>query len=123
MSKDILSQLKDIKPNVQIIDYWFYLFCTVGIILLLLIMYFVYKKLAKRKTDPYLERLKNLDYKKSKKTAYEFSEYAKHFITDENRSLYEEIVKELEQYKYRPKVDDLKPEIIEKMKKYIGEIQ
>jgi len=120
---DLASQLRDIKPNVQITDYWFYIAVTAGIILFLVVMYLIYRFMKKKKPNPYLLKLKNLDFSDSKKTAYEFSEYAKFFVNDTNESFYNEIVKELEKYKYRPVVDPLSKETKEKIKKFISELK
>jgi hypothetical protein len=120
---DLLKQLKDIKPNVQIIDYQFYIFIAVSLIGVLLIFYMLLRFLRKKEPNPYLLKLKNLDFGDSKKTAYRFSEYAKHFVNEENRVFYDEIVKELEKYKYRPVVDDLDKETVRKIKKFIEDIK
>jgi len=120
---DLLKQLKDIKPNVEIIDYKFYAFIAVIIILSVLIIYIFIKLLKKKEPNPYLKKLQNLNFSDSKKTAYEFSEYAKYFLNEENKDFYEEIVKELEKYKYKPVVDNLDEKIIEKIKKFIEDIK
>jgi len=120
---DLLKELKDIKPNETIIDYQFYVFIGFVVLSIILLVFLIFKLLKKKKPNPYLEKLKNLDFSNSKKTAYEFCEYAKHFVNEENREFYEQIVKELEKYKYKPKVDDLNEEIIEKIKKFTEDIK
>jgi len=88
-----------------------------------LIIYLIFKFFKNKRPNPYLIKLKNLDFSDSKKTAYGFTEYAKYFLNDENRKFYEEIVKELEKYKYKPKVDNLESETINKIKKFIGDLK
>ena len=120
---DLLKQLKDIKPNVTIIDYQFYVFIAVTLLIAALAIYLLFKFFKKKQPNPYLIKLKNLDFNNSKQTAYEFSEYARYFLNDENKDFYEEILKELEKYKYKPVVDDLDKKTIQKIKKFIEDIK
>ena len=46
---DLLHQLKDIKPNVEIVDYYFYAFIVACLILVALLIFFVFKFLKKEK--------------------------------------------------------------------------
>jgi RecA-family ATPase len=115
---DLLKQLKDIKPNEHITDYSFYIFVFAVIAAFLLAGFIVFRMLKRKKQNPYLAKLKKLDFTDSKKTAYEFCEYARFFINDENRDFYREIEKELEQYKYRPHVEALDKKTVEKIKKF-----
>jgi len=117
------TALKDIKPNVQIIDYSFYIFLVIAIVLIIFLIYIIYKKFFNKKENKFLTKLKNLDFNNSKKTAYEFTHFAKQFINEKNKKLYEEIVKELNNYKYKRVVDNLDPELIKKIKEFIKGIQ
>jgi len=119
---DLAHRLKDIKPNIELYDYWFYAFIAFCVVLTAVLIFFLYRRFRK-KPDPYLLKLKNLNFSNSKKTAYEFCEYAKKFVTDENKNEYEHIAKLLERYKYRPNVDQLKEEEIKMIKKFIEEIK
>jgi len=119
---DLLHQLKDIKPNVEIVDYSFYVFMIFTTIILIALIIFAFK-FFKKKENPSLLALKNLDFSNSKKTAYEFTRLAKEFINEENKQLYEELEKELEKYKYKKNVDNLSPELIEKIKEFIKGIK
>ncbi|AZV46139.1 hypothetical protein C3L23_02300 [Nautilia sp. PV-1] len=119
---DLLKQLKDIKPNAHIIDYQFYIFVICCIIAVMLVLYLIYKFFKKKKPNPYLLKLQNLDFGDSKKTAYEFCEYARYFLNDENRKIYEELAKELEKYKYKPKVEKLDEQTKQKIKQFIEDI-
>jgi uncharacterized membrane protein YhiD involved in acid resistance len=116
--------IRDIKPNVEIIDYQFIAFIAVILILLIILGIFLIKKL--KKSNPkkrILEKLKNLDFTNSKKTAYEFTDLARNFVNEENKVKYEEIVKLLERYKYKKVVPPLSEKDIEKIKNFIKEIR
>jgi uncharacterized membrane protein YhiD involved in acid resistance len=116
--------IRDIKPNVEIIDYQFIAFIGIILILLIILGIFLIKRL--KKSNPkkkLLEKLKNLDFKDSKKTAYEFTALARNFINEENKAKYEKIVKSLEKYKYKKIVPPLSKEDIQNLKNFIKEIR
>jgi len=119
---DLLHKLKDIKPNIEIVDYSFYIFIIVCLILAALVIVLAFKFLKKEK-NPYLIKLYNLDFNNSKKTAYEFTKYAKYFLNENNKDEYKSLVKELEKYKYKPTVDKLEEETVKKIKKFIEDIK
>jgi ATP-dependent Zn protease len=116
---DLLKQLKDIKPNANIVDYKFYAFLIVSLLTAALILFLLFKFFKKKQNNPYLQKLKNLNFKDSKKTAYEFTRYAKYFVNEENEAEYEKIVKSLNRYKYKPNVDDLENELINEIKRFV----
>jgi len=121
-----LAKLKDIKPNVEITDYLFFASLIALSIFVLILIYLIYRLFTKNKNESkqfYLNKLKNLNYEDSKKTAYEFSEYARFFLNEENRQEYETIYSMLEKYKYKPEVENLSEEVKEKIKKFIEEIK
>ncbi len=120
---ELLKQLRDIKPNEQIIDYQFYIFIALIVLFVIGIVFLIVRFLKKKKQNPYLIKLKNLDFNDSKKTAYEFCKYAKVFITEENEQLYNELYKDLEKYKYKKVVDNLSEEVIIKIKNFIEGIK
>jgi c-di-AMP phosphodiesterase-like protein len=116
--------IRDIKPNVEIIDYEFIAFIVIVLILLIIFIIFLIKKLKKKNPKKeILEKLKNLDFNDAKKTAYEFTKLAIIFVNEENKKEYEEIVKLLEKYKYKKKVPPLSKTDIEKIKNFIKEIR
>jgi amino acid permease len=119
---DLLHQLKDIKPNVEIVDYYFYVFIVACLILVALLIFFAFKFLKKEK-NPYLVKLQHLDFNDSKKVAYEFTKYAKYFLNENNKDEYKSLVKELEKYKYKPIVNKLEEKTIKKIKKFIEDIK
>jgi hypothetical protein len=115
--------IRDIKPNVEIIDYKFTAFCIVVLIVLIFLSIFLIKKFKKKNPKKeILEKLKNLDFNNSKKTAYQFSELARHFVNGENKKEFEEILKSLEKYKYKKEVPPLSKTDKEKIKNFIKEI-
>ncbi|GAX87050.1 conserved hypothetical protein [Lebetimonas natsushimae] len=116
--------IRDIKPNVEIIDFYFIALVAITIILVIAAIIFAIKKLQKKHPKKkLLEKLKNLDFNNSKKTAYEFTELARNFVNEENRVKYEEIVKSLKRYKYKKEVPPLSEEDREKIKNFIKEIR
>jgi len=116
--------IRDIKPNVTIIDYWF--IGCVGLIFILFIIFvlFLYKKLKKKNTKKeILKKLQNLNFNDPKKTAYEFTFLIRHFLNDDNKKEYEKIIKNLEKYKYKKEVPPMSKEDIESIKNFIKEIR
>lgn len=115
--------IRDIKPNVEIIDYYFIAFVITLVILIIIAIIFAIKKFKKKNPKKkLLEKLKNLDFTNPKKTAYEFTTLARNFVNEENKSKYEEIVKSLEKYKYKKVVPPLSQEDIQNLKNFIKEI-
>jgi len=108
-----IEQLRDIKPLLEIPDNSYYIFwgsVIFGIMLLLFILFFVAKKLwENRKANlakGYLAKLKEIDWKDTKKSAYEATHYARLLATDERREkLFEQLEPMLEQYKYKKVVE------------------
>jgi len=108
-----MEELKDIKPLLEIPDSSYYIYWGLIIfagLLLLAVLFFVAKKLwDNRKTNlakGYLARLKEIDWKDSKKSAYEATHFARLLATDERREkLFEQLEPLLEQYKYKKEVE------------------
>jgi amino acid permease len=115
--------IKDIKPNVEIIDYEFIAFVAISLIFFIILSIFLIKKFKKKNPKKeILKKLKNLDFENSKKTAYEFTDLARNFINDENKNEYEKIVNMLEKYKYKKQVPHLDKKTKEKIISFIKEI-
>lgn len=113
--QNITAQLKDIKPLLEIPDnsyiiYWgLILFVS---LLALAILFFVLKKFWDNRKENlakgYLEAIKNIDWKDTKKSAYEATHYARLLATDERKKeLFSQLEPMLEQYKYKKVVDAL----------------
>ncbi len=115
MDNNITEQLKDIKPLLEIPDNSYYIYWGLIIfaaILLLGVLFFVAKKLWDNRKENlakgYLVKLKEIDWKETKKSAYEATHYARLLATDERREkLFEQLEPLLEQYKYKKEVETI----------------
>lgn len=113
MDNNISTQLKDIKPLLEIPDSSYYIYWGLIIFTAVLvtgILFFVLKKLwDNRKINlakGYLEALKKIDWVDTKKSAYQATHYARLLATDERRmKLFEQLEPLLEQYKYKKEVE------------------
>ncbi len=111
-----LKGLKDIKNIVQIPDFSFYIFLSlivVGVIVVIILSIYIFKFIKKRKQSKrkiYIQKLKNIDLNDSKKAAYMITKYARVLAnTKESEKILEELLKELDKYKYvknSPKMDE-----------------
>jgi hypothetical protein len=113
MDNNIKEQLKDIKPLLEIPDNSYYIYWGLIIfvaLLLLGVLFFVAKKLWDNRKENlakgYLQKLKEIDWKDTKKSAYEATHYARLLATDERREkLFGQLEPLLEQYKYKKEVE------------------
>ena len=113
--QNITSQLKDIKPLLEIPDNSYYIYWGLILFASLLalgILFFVSKKFWDNRKENlakgYLEAIKNIDWKDSKKSAYQATHYARLLATDERKKeLFSQLEPMLEQYKYKKVVDTL----------------
>ncbi|MEA1954502.1 MAG: hypothetical protein U9O24_08945 [Campylobacterota bacterium] len=113
MDNNITQQLKDIKPLLEIPDNSYYIywgFIIFAALLVIGVLFFVVKKFwDNRKVNlakGYLKKLNAIDWKESKKSAYEATHYARLLATDERREkLFEQLEPLLEQYKYKKEVE------------------
>jgi len=113
---DSLKNLKDIRGLEKIPDLSYYIFLALvvlGILLfisLVIYMYGVIKKRKKTKRKLYIQKLKGVSLKDSKKAAYEITKYARKLAdTKESRAIFERLEEDLVKYKYKkvaPKFDD-----------------
>jgi ATP-dependent Zn protease len=117
--------IRDIKPNVEIIDIYWYLFISFIILIIFIIMYLIIRFFIKKHSHKksLLNQLKNLPFEDSKKTAYLFTQIAKNFINETNKTKYYEIVKKLEKYKYKPTVPPLDENIKKEIEEYVKGIK
>lgn len=116
---ELLKNLNDIKPLIEIPDNSFFIFIVlvfVLFILFLIIVFFVIKLIKNRKKSSrkiYFEILKNVDFNDSKNAAYTITKYSKLLVKNEREiSLCNELIEELSIYKYRKNV----PQIDNKIK-------
>ena len=123
----IIEQLRDIKPLLEIPDNSFYIYwglISFVIILGLGILFFVIKKLwENRKVNlakGYLEALKRIDWEDTKKSAYEATHYARLLATDERRKeLFSQLEPMLEKYKYKKVVESIDQDTRNKFNLYV----
>jgi hypothetical protein len=107
----------DIEPIIQIPDNSLYFF--IGIILgIILLIYFFYKILTFFKKDDELKKifleLENLDWKKTKETAYKITRLGRKIAGKQSSQMFDNLIKLLEQYKYRKTVEPINNEIKQK---------
>ena len=115
MDNNITEQLKDIKPLLEIPDNSYYIYwggIIFVVILALGIVFFVAKKFWDNRKENlakgYLIKLKEIEWKDTKKSAYEATYYARLLATDERREkLFEQLEPLLEQYKYKKEVENI----------------
>ncbi len=102
-----LKGLRDIRSIVHVPDVSFYVFLTIIIVsIILLFALFIYiinilKNRKKSNRKIYIQRLKNIDFKDSKKAAYDITKYARKIAdTKESKDILNQLLKELDRYKY-----------------------
>jgi len=125
--QNLTALLKDIKPLLEIPDNSFYIYW--GLIILvslfvLAILFFIVKRLwDNRKINlakGYLEKLKAIEWKDTKQSAYEATHYARLLATDERRKeLFSQLEPMLEQYKYKKEVDKVDHDTQNKFNLYV----
>jgi hypothetical protein len=124
---NINEQLRDIKPLLEIPDSSYYMYWGLIIfssVLILSILFFILKKLwDNRKVNlakGYLASIKKIDWKDTKKSAYEATHYARLLATDERRQeLFSQLEPLLEQYKYKKEVNEVDQETRNKFNLYV----
>ncbi len=127
MESNITAQLRDIKPLLEIPDNSYYIYwglIVFGTLLLLGILFFIAKRLwDNRKVNlakGYLEKLKAIDWKDTKHSAYEATHYARLLATDERRKkLFSQLEPMLEKYKYKKEVESVDVDTQNKFNLYI----
>jgi hypothetical protein len=125
--ENLTAQLRDIKPLLEIPDSSYYMYWGLIIfatLLLLGILFFVAKKFwDNRKINlakGYLEAIKNIDWKDTKKSAYTATHYARLLATDDRKKeLFSQLEPMLEQYKYKKVVDQLDTDTQNKFNLYV----
>ena len=128
---DLLKQLKDIKPPVDVPDHslWITLGLAIAAVAIVMIATLVWYKSRplkpiRRRQDPKAAakaKLETIDYGDTKSAVYTFGEYLPLLIYDQPELMeaFEAMQKELEAYKYKKEVPPLKKEHIKAMKSLI----
>jgi hypothetical protein len=110
--QDIASQLKDIKPLMEIPDHSYYIYwglIGLGIVLVSGVLFFLGKKWWEHRKinleKGYLQALHAIDWEDTKKSAYDATHYGRLLATDERRrEIFSQLEPMLEPYKYRKQV-------------------
>jgi len=113
-----LAKLRPIKPNVPIETTTNFVWIIVLFVLILLILlgFYIFKIIKLKKEKENLFNLIN----NPKKFAYEFTKKAKKYKNKKNEKLLEEILINLQDYKYKKEVMPIDNETTEKIKQYLG---
>ena len=114
-----MLKIHDIKPIVQIPDFTIYIYYSLivcGILLVLSICFWIYKTITNKKVSKekeYFDILQNVDFNNAKQTAYMISKYGRLIAkSDEDKMLIEKIYSSLEDFKYKKNIPDKIPEDI-----------
>ncbi len=121
-----MEKLRDIKPLVEIPDYSFYLYILVMVVITLLaalMLFFLIRKLSKKKVnqrEQILQRLRSLPFDNPKEVAYQMTKYGKYLVKDESSArLYEDLVRKLTKYKYKRDVSPLDESLKKEIKLFL----
>ncbi|WP_421716076.1 hypothetical protein [Arcobacter arenosus] len=111
-------EIHDIKKLVGIPDFSLYIYFTLwilGVILFFIFIFLLYKYFKYRKKDKrkhYYKTLKELDLNNSKNSAYVITKYARLLaISPRDKKLSDELIEELESFKYKKEVAPLSDEV------------
>ena len=125
--QNLSAQLKDIKPLLDIPDNSVYLYwglIVLTALMVLAIVYLIARKLwENRKINlekGYVEKLKAIDWKDAKHSAYEATHYARLLATDERRKeLFSQLEPLLETYKYKKQVKEVDQDTVNRFNLYV----
>ncbi len=116
-----LENLKDIKTITKIPDYSLYIFISLTFIILLILSFIIYNiylhyHSRRDKKRFYINKLKNIDFKNPKKSAYKITKYGRKLVYDDrSEKIFEMLNREVERYKYKKNP----PEISESLKQHL----
>ncbi|WP_258238308.1 hypothetical protein [Arcobacter sp. CECT 8983] len=111
-------KIHDIKSLVDIPDFSIYIYIlliSVAVFLVFLLLFLIYKIIRNRKKDfrkDYYKILEEIDFEDSKKTAYTITKYSRLLaVSQREKKLAEELIDELEKYKYKKDVKQIDEDI------------
>ena len=114
MNEEILAKLHDIKDIVKIPDNSIFIFSILVffiILILLIIIFYIIKLFKNRKKSDrkkYYEILEEIDFSNTKETAYTITKYSRIIAKSEReKKLADELIEELEEYKYKKNVQNI----------------
>ncbi len=124
----MMEELRDIKGLVEVTDYsLYYLLGIVGVAVIILIVLGVllYKYLTKKEPltqkKVAMELLEKFEFGDAKQSAYEFSHLAQYAVNETQRRELEQLLAELEPYKFKKEVPELDDALKAKMQNFIEE--
>ena len=127
MNEDIASKIHDIKDIIKIPDnsiFIYYGLIFVALLLTLIIIIFIIKYFKNKKVNQrkiYFDILKNIEFKDSKKDAYTITKYIRILARSQREKiLANELINELEEYKYKKTVPNINTDIKNKLNTLLG---
>jgi len=125
-----MEQLKDIKGLVEVTDFsLYYLLGLVGVgaVLMILLALLIYKRVSRKDVMTQQQLAINLLEKfkvdDAKESAYTFSHLAQYAVNEDQREALQELLRELEPYKYKKEVPDLDPDLKKRLEKFVKEVR
>ncbi len=125
-----MQGLKDIKGLVEVTDYslWWLLAIIFIVFIMTAFALYLYKnrRIRKKRASPRevaLSNLKNIDFSDTKNTVYTFIQDGKQFLTPENETVFKNLEKDLEKYKYKKEVPIMDEALKDEIKRFIKEIK
>ena len=129
MNENILSKLHDIKELENIPDNSIFIFSFlifIGISILLIILFFVIKFFRNKKQSDrkkYYKILQEIDFKDSKSSAYKITKYSRLLaISEREKKLCEELIFELDKFKYKKEVSNIDDSIKAKYSRFMDSL-
>ena len=126
----MMEELRDIKGLVEIMDYsFYYLLGIVGVtvIVLMVLAVLLYKYLTKKELltqkKVAMELLEKFEFGDAKQSAYEFSHLAQYAVNETQRRELEQLLAELEPYKFKKEVPELDDALKAKMQAFVKEVR
>ena len=127
MNEDISLKIHDIKDIVKIPDnsiFIYYGLIFAALLTCLIIILFIIKFLKNKKVNQrkiYFETLKNIEFKDSKKDAYTITKNLRLLVKSEREKiLANELINELNEYKYKKDVPTISTDIKNKLTTLLG---
>jgi hypothetical protein len=124
-----MEELRDIKGLVDVTDYsLYYLLGIVGVtvIVITLLGFLLYKRLTKKELltqqEMAINLLQKFEFGDAKKSAYAFSHLAQYAVNETQRQELEQLLVELEAYKFKKEVPVLDEELKAKMHAFMKEV-
>jgi len=124
----MMEELRDIKGLVEVTDYSLYYLlgiAAVSAVIVLLLALLLYRYLKKKEPmtpkKKAIELLEKFEFGDAKESAYAFTHLANYAVSDDQRRELEQLLKELETYKFRKEVPVLDDALKKRIEKFIKE--